>query len=233
MAEMDKRRRYNLLVQQRKRCRLCVGLTNPSDATCRRFDSEQIGPWSLWQGSLDADVLVVGQDWGDTSYFHRWRGRDQPFGNPTNENLRMLLRRIGYEVGNPGEAQHGRVFLTNLILCLKQGGLQAPVKPQWFENCTTAFFRPLVEVIEPKVVVALGKGASESILGAYGVEVPRFGRLSELMENSPYPLSDSSVLFPVYHCGAGGVNRNRSMEQQLKDWDRIGSWLREKGVDRH
>ncbi len=72
---------YNKLVLERKACRACEGLVNPADYT---YDSDQIGPWSLWQGNLDSDLIIVGQDWGDTRYFEKWEGRDQQTGNPTN-----------------------------------------------------------------------------------------------------------------------------------------------------
>lgn len=64
-----KRERCQALVQKRKQCRLCRGVTN-----CSEFpqDSDQIGPWSLWHGDLDADILLVGQDWGDVDLFNKY-----------------------------------------------------------------------------------------------------------------------------------------------------------------
>ena len=29
-----------------------------------KYEGKRINLWSYWQGSLDADILVVGQDWG-------------------------------------------------------------------------------------------------------------------------------------------------------------------------
>ncbi|HEY7313069.1 MAG TPA: uracil-DNA glycosylase family protein [Gemmataceae bacterium] len=222
---MEKQERYSLLVQKRKTCRLCTGLTNPAHQTCSRYDSDQIGPWSRWQGSLDADILVVGQDWGDTSYFNDWQGRDQASGNPTNENLQELLLHIGVHVGKPRETQPQVVFFTNLILCLKEGGLQSPADKEWFTNCSQAFFKPLVELISPKVVLALGKKTSHSILDVYGVPHKKTARLLDLMKKSPYRLSVTTVLFPLYHCGANGVKRNRRLIDQKSDWAKIAEWL--------
>lgn len=98
---MNKLEAYRVLVTKRKACRLCCGLTNPADPKCGAFDSEEIGPWSLWPGCLDADILVVGQDWGDEAFFMKNNGRD-PAINPTNDNLRALLKEIGYlKIGHP------------------------------------------------------------------------------------------------------------------------------------
>src|SRR5262249_8857212 len=95
---MGKQKLYSQLVETRKACRLCKNLTNPADKSCSQFDSDQIGPWSRWQGYLDADILVVGQDWRGTAYWHRWEGRDEHSGNVTNENLQKLLAHIGVQV---------------------------------------------------------------------------------------------------------------------------------------
>ena len=113
------------LVQQRKTCSLCSGLVNPSRCDQGRHDSNQIGPWSAWQGSLDAEFMIVGQDWGDTDYFTSNQGIDEQ-GNPTNNTLRELLQSIGVDIGLPhAHVESSRVFLTNAILCLKTaGGMQ-------------------------------------------------------------------------------------------------------------
>jgi uracil-DNA glycosylase len=104
---------------------------------------------------------------------------------------------------------------------MKPGNEQAPIRDEWLVNCTREFFIPLVNIIRPRIVIVLGKHPSEAILDAYGVEYPRNVKLSKLMERSPYRLTDSTVLFPVYHCGAGGTNRNRPMPVQEQDWQRI------------
>ena len=221
---MEKIEAYKRLVEKRKSCLICKGLSNPSRVASGTYDKEEIGPWSLWQADLNADFLVVGQDWGDVSYFERYKGRDKPKGNPTNEHLQILLNHIGVQIGKPCESQEQVIFLTNLILCLKDGGLQAPVENDWFSNCTREFFEPLVEIIKPKVILALGKKVSVSILDLYNIGYPKNNKLSELMLTAPYVLTSSTILFPLYHCGAGTVNRNRGLEEQKNDWRKIEKW---------
>lgn len=220
-------RRYLELVIRRKRCRACDGLVNPAEPSLAAFDSEEIGPWSHWQGALDASMMVVGQDWGDTTYYLRHQGCDQAQGNPTNENLRRLLSSIGFEIGTPGDPEpESAVFLTNLILCLKSGGLQGPVKARWFTNCVRRFFRDLLMIVRPAVVVSLGELPSRAILREFGVRFDRKRSWNRVVEAAPYELAGTgSVLFPAYHCGAWGVNRNRPFSLQLGDWARIGQWL--------
>lgn len=68
---------YAQLVSLRKACRACTDLTNPSELDGGALDSDYIGPWSRWQGNLSANLMIVGQDWGDTRYFRQVRGLDE------------------------------------------------------------------------------------------------------------------------------------------------------------
>ena len=48
-----------------------------------RSDSNNIGPWTGWQGNLHSDLMVVGQDWGGAAYFAKHKGIEDD-DNPTN-----------------------------------------------------------------------------------------------------------------------------------------------------
>jgi len=230
---MNRQDAYHSLVAKRKTCRICSesGLTNPTCVEGGIYDSDQIGPWSRWQGNLNAEIMVVGQDWGGFKFFVTWEGFDPPSSNPTNTNLSVLLQQFGITIKQPQEPQEHSIFLTNIILCLKDGGLQAPIKDEWLSNCSGNFFRPLVEIVNPKIILALGKKVSETILDLYGISYSKSATLSKLMNGSPFKLTESSLLFPVYHCGAGGVNRNRPMEMQIEDWRKAAKWFRATGDD--
>src|SRR5438046_137572 len=155
----SKQAEYATLVAGRKTCHACSGLVNPSDYAAGRHDSPEIGPWTRWQGNLDANLMIVGQDWGDTAYFDRNGGLDVS-ANRTNRTLCSLLRSIGIEIDQIDQRAkvtgRGQIFLTNAILCLKTVGMQGTVASQWFLNCGARFLRPQIEVVGPKVVVCLG-----------------------------------------------------------------------------
>jgi uracil-DNA glycosylase len=215
---------YATLVQARKSCRACQGLVNPADCDGGILDSDQIGPWSLWQGNLNTELVIVGQDWGDTRYFTDNDGREAPR-NPTNETLRRLLGSIGIDIAGPtaADAGGGTVFLTNAILCLKEGGMQAKVRPEWFTNCGARFLRPTIDLIAPKVVVTLGQWAYRATTTAYGAPRVAFRRAVEGAEG--FSLPTGARYFPMYHCGARILNTHRPMEMQLRDWARVGREL--------
>ena len=77
---------YRELVAQRKACHRCAGLHNPSEGELGQFDSEEIGSWSRLYGNLNAEIMVVGQDWGHAGYYKENKGLDKPT-NPTTKNL--------------------------------------------------------------------------------------------------------------------------------------------------
>jgi DNA polymerase len=211
---------YGALVRARKSCRACTGLINPSECAGGVHDSDHIGPWSLWQDNLNADLIVVGQDWGDTRYLIDNKGREKPQ-NPTNETLRILLRSVGVQVPAPaaGETGGGPCFFTNAVLCLKKGGLQAKVMPEWFAECGSRFLRPTIHLIAPKVVVTLGEWAYRAVTTAYGV--PRLAFRSAVEQAQGFRLADRIACVPVYHCGARILNTHRPMDQQVRDWERV------------
>jgi len=152
---------YVDLVRSRKECRLCepLGLTNPAVCEDGNYDVDHIGPWSRWHGRFSPELMVIGQDWGDTKCFTKQRGTENP-NSPTNNVLTDLVRLIGLDMD--------AIFLTNAVLCLKNDGLQAPVKQEWFINCET-YLRKTIEVVNQKILVTLGECAFRSVCRIFGL----------------------------------------------------------------
>ena len=211
---------YRLLVQSRKICRLCKGLTNPAEYDNGIYDSDHIGPWSRWQGNLNTQLMIIGQDWGDTGYFRRYRGRDTD-NNPSNTTIRDLLASIEIPIPPPSASDRGMssIFLTNAILCLKEGGLGAEVKREWFNNCGHHYLKPLIEIIRPKAVVSLGKYAYETISQLFNLQKKSFRDAVD--QQVGIPLSKNVVFLPVYHCSPRVLHTHRGLAQQKSDWQRI------------
>ena len=199
---------------------MCKGLTNPAEYDNGIFDSDHIGPWSRWQGNLNSQLMIIGQDWGDTGYFQRYGGHETD-NNPSNKTIRELLASIGINILPPSVSNldTSAIFLTNAILCLKKGGLGAPVYREWFNNCGCHYLKPLIEIISPKVVVSLGKHAYETICQLYNL--PKMGFRDAVDRQEGMPLSKGIVFLPVYHCSPRVLNSHRRIAQQKSDWQRI------------
>jgi|SRR5262245_28601212 len=149
----EKRLQYAALVAPRKKCARCVGFVNPAHYLGGVHDSEEIGPWTDWQGFLDAELMLVGQDWADVVFFEKHSGGDTPR-NPTNRRLRELLLEDGFGIEDVGQRTgRGTIFLTNAVLCLMTGGLGDPVQTAWCKECGSPFLRPQVELVRPRALV--------------------------------------------------------------------------------
>lgn len=207
---MDKFTVYRQLVERRKACRACdrLDMTNPSVCDGGQYDTEHIGPWTQWQGRLDAELMVIGQDWGSVKYYRDNRGTDDS-ANKTNANLKMLLASVGYGLGD-------RLYFTNAVLCLKEGSMNERVKAGCFRNCGIGFLKPQIELVQPRVVVTLGRLAYRAVMHAYD----RRPQASMRDAVKTHEVIGSSTLFPMYHCGPLGT-RSRSLVQQKGDWERV------------
>jgi len=219
----DKLTAYTALVESRKKCHLCQGLQNPHDAN-PEYDVDEIGAWSQWQASLNARILIVGQDWADVNTYLKCQGMEED-DNPTNKNLITLLKSIEVNAKGPESGEkHDDLFLNNAILCLKEGGMQAKTQTGWYENCGKCYLKPLVEIIKPKVIIALGINATNGILYACGLK--QISGLKQAVENKAgIRINENTLIFPVFHCGSYGVNINRKLEKQLEDWKKIQKYL--------
>lgn len=226
--------RYAALVKERKSCRRCAELFNPSMVEGGRYDSDEIGPYSLWEGNLDAPVLMVAQDWGPVQGFTQLEGIDPPYSRPrtTNANLPILFRELGISIHPPGDRSNPRgqkVFFANAMQCLKPGkDFQSKVDQRWFHNCGYHFLRPLIEIIQPNIIIALGEKAYSAVSREYDLRPGKFK--DAVAKTDGFILKGGIRLFPVYHCGARVVNKTRSLESQQKDWGKIRKYLGSIGI---
>jgi uracil-DNA glycosylase len=217
---------YEALVAARQACRRCSGLTNASLIHDGRYDSNEIGPYTRWQGNRQADLLVVAQDFADVESFVKlegWPGERVE----TNLVLRELLNAAGFEVSGPVKGvSDDVVFLTNAVLCMKRGRMGSTVPREYFETCGRNFLRATIELVQPRAVAALGGDALRAIRAAYGQ--PSAGPLKQFVDRMPAAfLGDDTALFVRYHPSRRVLNTHRSKLEQMQDWERIGAWLRE------
>lgn len=131
---MDKEARYAKLVEKRRACTDCVGQNVKTLCSCNEdeFGSQHIGPWTDWQGNLNAELMVVGREWGGEKNYLGQHGRDNDK-DDTNHNLVALVNAISKPLGyipieHPSKYQgsgplfKGPHYFTNSLLCLKRGG---------------------------------------------------------------------------------------------------------------
>jgi hypothetical protein len=213
---------FEALIAARKRCRICVERSPGKIRSCAEFefDPDVVSHWEQWLGHRRPKLLAVGQDFGNVGYFVRCRGRDEP-DNKTNENLYKLLTAAGIAVEHPSRRDYeAPVFLTNSILCVKEGAMNAPIRARWVDACSEQHLRPLIRFLRPPVVVGMGNGGWRAVRRVFGLhQAPR--RISQAA-GSHWAAEDQTRVFAVGHCGPLGLI-NRPWPQQLADWRRIGA----------
>ena len=214
-------------------------------------DCLEINLWTYWQGrnQLDAQIMLVGQDWGSpwdesarvTMEQVRLSNRNQPYdylhNNPsiTDDRLIKLFRELGYEVRYPCEG----VFFTNFVLGYRNKGLSGGFQKAWAEH-DKGYFRELVGIVEPNVMLCLARSTFEGVLSAFDIRLrPAIGNYNQFIESERNPVTvtlengHKVYVFALAHCGAlGTLNRNRGYEKnedvlaiQKKDWKRIIPYL--------
>ncbi|MCD8451435.1 uracil-DNA glycosylase family protein [Tenacibaculum dicentrarchi] len=240
---------YNDLVEKRKECFKCkeYGFLNQSET---EFDTIEIGNWSTWANNLNADILIIGQDYADQKTFNRDLGKietkeldenslSKDYSTVTNFNLRELSKIIDYDIGLPNKNSEKKIFLTNSVLCLKSGAMNASIPNKVYKNCSSSFLIPLIKILSPKIIITLGSTATKATITAFKDRIINSkklinGNFSNTFKESPIKINNSKVLiFPVYHPGSlGQSNRQRidnekrnGFELQKADWLTIKEFL--------
>lgn len=212
----------------------------------------EINMWTYWQGKgcYDAKILLVGQDWGSpvnsASVLQNIRDinndlrSDYEFdqNSPTDMNLCQLFSVLGYDITEKCED----LFFTNYILGYRSKGLSGNARKSWFTD-DAPYFTRLVNILEPGIIICLGKNTFENVLASCTGKKQHVGSYNAFIESiqNPVALSLQSgktvVVFAVAHCGTiGTMNRNRGgnakhikpnhrLDLQIKDWKKIKSYI--------
>ena len=245
----EKEARYQALVEK---ARLSyASYDGPPDGKDPRLSwcdaCQEINLWTYWQGrgNLNAPILLVGQDWGclrtkdgeacirkiqlapDGPIPNYMAGND----NSTDKNLvRLFQETLSISVETPAS----EVFFTNFVLGYRNEGTSGGFKPDWIRH-DQAFFRELAEIIEPQVILCLGRNTFEGVLTAFSKQV-QIGAFNHFIESDQNPIpivlnsGKTAYVFALAHCGVmGTLNRNQgkdtSLNTQIQDWKRIQPYL--------
>ena len=208
-------------------------------------ECKEINLWTYWQGRnhMDAQIMLVGQDWGcpwdnqsamavmetvrainDGRAAYYMTGND----NPTDNLLIHLFQTIGFDI----KQDEPRLFFTNFVLGYRAKGTSGNFKSSW-ATADAKYFRRLVEIIRPRVLLCLGRDTAKCVLECYGLSLPK-GNYNNVIESNSTPfrvvLSDGSFsyIFALAHCGVmGTLSRNKGTgkkllpDLQVRDWSHI------------
>lgn len=194
---------------------------------------QEINLWTYWQNSLDARIMLVGQDWGcpwdDSSEetMKRIRSVNDGAGRPffpdcndngictTDRNLGELFKVLGYDIWQ----KQRDLFFTNFVLGYREHGTSGPFRQKWIRD-DAPYFKQLAEIIKPEIMICLGKSTFEGVVYALTGQmkhVKGFNRFLDSGDNFQDILLGSGHTVRVYavaHCGTiGTMNRNRGKKK--------------------
>lgn len=241
---MDKKAEYDKLIMDVKASYQKLNEDKNSDGVYMTWcdDCQEINLWTYWQGRgcLNPKIMLVGQDWGaidDAQIISNVRNMNSGleygyFGKriyDTDRNLNSLFESIGYHdiISN----RYPDLFFTNLSLGYRSRGTSGNLKDTWLKH-DYEFFARLVSILEPEIIICLGKATFEGTLDALGVEdKPKIKTYNDFIVSESNPVTmeignNEVKIFGFAHCGAmGTLNRNnkkdRSLDKQIEDWKRI------------
>ena len=217
-------------------------------------ECDEINLWTYWQGgkrhlNTPTKILLAGQDWGsmDTEVYEEARivenivqkRKENPDeylsytegnNNPTDKNLIELFKSIDPKIDITKDCPS--IFFTNFVLCYRADAkISGDYKTTWGNNCGR-HFKELVDILEPKVILCLGKSVYKGVMKALGGTVKEESYNCLLDRHEP-SIVNGYTIFPLAHCGGMGTsNRNRDKDKhkdilhyQKEDWAAIKKYL--------
>ena len=231
------------LAKEVSKCKVCLNMLavpHRIDSECLENDSHgletgqpYVNLWNLWHGNLDADIMVIGQDFGvrenATSFIKKQKSKN--YTNTTDKALRDLFKET-FDIDVDDE--NASLFFTNMANCYRKQKSTGGMHCGWLPICANKYMGRLIQIVQPKMIIVLGQTAFDAMFCLEGLTVECnnpdekatniFGNV--IQYEYQIKLNDSAIyVFPVYHPGANS-KRNRSIEEQKQDWKRMKSYYK-------
>ena len=207
---MDKRSELRRLVRLRRES-TWAGYTAIADYHGGIYESEFVSPYTKSAGNLDAEVMIVLQDWASADALSGPVEQDRvTFGldptRDTNTRLQSLLR------GHFGMELH-EVYATNLFPFVKPGAMNAKIPRTDLRRAAREFALPQIKIIQPITAVCLGIATYNAVGVAAGQrEAATVGDAV----GRPFDVGGTRVWCSA-HTGPLGINR-RGIDIVNADW---------------
>lgn len=260
----EKEEKYIELVKDIKDCEICQSIKAPAyceageclvndchgivDGQKICIDDIYANRWNMWQGSLNAEIMVVGLDFGriltgdieQSETHHWWKDGKQSdseklseWKSPTDKNLYRIFKEVfGDEFALTQRCD--KLYFTNVACCYRQRRTSGLANEAWYAFCARRYLGRLIQIIDPKLIVCLGMQVFEALgccedsrIICTDTNKPK-GKmtLKDLLNtDAPYhfelEIGGKRIKTAVaFHPGTNR-NRNRKKEEEIADWERI------------
>ena len=217
-APMDKLTQLIKLGHKRQQERL-PGFFSIADYQDGAYECQWVSPYTKAAGNLNADVMVILQDWSSDEFLARGLkqmlidyGIDHNL--PTSRNLDSLLKKhLGISLAE--------TFGTNLFPFIKPGNMSAQIPIKQLIRAAKCYALPQIIIIQPLLVICLGLSVYNAI--ARALNAPAAKNLSRAIEQPLHThsaMTTATLIYAQAHTGAlGKMSRNRGgVDRVTKDW---------------
>lgn len=180
-----------------------------------QYECDFVSPYTKTAGNVDSTIMVMLQDWSSDQALRRtsFNADIKTYGYypplPTNRNLERLLREH-FDLGLCD------IYGTNLFPFIKQGEISERVNPGDLVKAAKEFGWPQIKIVQPKLVICLGKETFNALAIAAYIEP---AHSLALAIKKPFQYGKTWIWCQA-HTGSWGQN-GRKREQVAKDWRRM------------
>ena len=188
------------------------------------YECNHVSPYSHGAQNVNTEVMLVLQDWGSMDYLKSLCNEDQEslsqLGRDpklfTNKNITDLLNRHFH-------LNLADTYATNLFPFIKQGTMSSSIPIQDLNRAAIEYTRPLIEIIQPSIVICFGIKTFNALIASYG-----YKGSTKMAEAIDSPKNVGTVLI---HClphpgRLGQNNRNKGgIDRVSADWASVAKSL--------
>jgi len=224
------------LIEKMSKCTKCINLkTKKCDYSLINFYQNQDfsknipSIWTDWYNRLDANIMIVGQDWGP--YEDMKKLNQQYLQEKTKENWQTLIESEKSLTKKQLEkymitSSNGRMnnldncYITNAIMCARNGHNYRGnnINLNKSTHYCQEFLKSQIEIVKPKVVVTLGYYPLKSLSEIYCFSIEK--NLKDTITKTSVIQEDGFVIIPLYHPVAQ-IKQEEQLKQYKKIWEYI------------
>ncbi len=180
------------------------------------YECDHVSPWSISAGNVDAEVMIIGQDWASSDVLEREPDEDrrrigQEWSSRTNTNLREFLGYMGLGFSE--------TYATNVFPFIKRGKKSAPIPFRYLVSCAKTYALPQIEIVSPRMAICLGKAAFNAVCRAAGLR-PTEWSMARLP--GPHTRISSVEIYGLPHPSPFGIINAGGKDAVGRSWSLLG-----------
>lgn len=183
------------------------------------WECDFVSPYSLSAHNVNADVLIILQDWCSADSFtgeicFQTLKLSHTPSVRTNINLKKLLV-------EHFDLSLEDTYATNLFTYVKNGQMKARIPAGDLLKAANDFTLPIINIIRPKLVVCLGKDSFNALRKSCGLRV--VSNMNEAV-NANFKHLESTIFCQAHTGQLGQNNRNKGgVNRVASDWELMKS----------